>query len=97
MEITQKTPPTGRVLFAALAGVGAGVLGGLLLVPATRQNLRGLAHKYAGLASEQQQEASHHLAQRAAVLGLAYKNLKNNGLNYLQQWGLLPQKPDRPY
>jgi hypothetical protein len=97
MEITSKTFRTGHVVLAALAGIGAGVLGGLLLVPATRQNLRGLAHKYAGLASEQQQEASHLLTQQAAVVGLAYKNLKDNGLNYLQQWGLLPQKPDRPY
>lgn len=80
MEITPKTPRTGHVLLAALAGV----LGGLLLVPATRRNLRGLAHKYGGLASEQQQEASHHLAQQTVVVGLVYKNLKNNGLNYLQ-------------
>jgi|GEM_PF-3425756 len=97
MEITKKGPQTGHLLLAALAGVGAGVLGGVLLVPATRQNLRGLVHKYAGLASEQQQQASHHLAKRAAVVGSTYENLKDNCLNYLQQWGLLPKKPDRPY
>ncbi|MFD1469488.1 YtxH domain-containing protein [Hymenobacter caeli] len=91
----------GHVLLAALAGVGAGVLGGVLLAPtggaATRQNLKDLAHKYVGLASEQQQEASHHLAERATRLGCAYKDLKSSCLGYLQRWGLLPEAPRRPY
>ncbi len=101
MEITKRNPQAGHVWLAALAGVGAGMLGGVLLAPtggaATRQNLKGLAHKYAGLASAQQQQASHHLAERATRLGLAYKSLKSDGRGHLQQWGLLPEDPCRPY
>ncbi|AMR25571.1 hypothetical protein A0257_23065 (plasmid) [Hymenobacter psoromatis] len=101
MEITKKDTQTGHVLLAVLAGLGAGVLGGVLLAPtagaAMRQNLRGLAHKYVGLASEQQQEVSHHLDERATKLKFASKNLINNCLGHLQQWGLLPKAPRGPY
>ncbi|MDJ0367785.1 hypothetical protein QMK33_21780 [Hymenobacter sp. H14-R3] len=101
METFKKNTQAGHVVLAALAGAGAGVLGGVLLAPttgaATRQNLKGMAQKYAGLASEQQQEATHHLAERATRLGVACKNLVNNGLGHLQQWGLLPETSSRPY
>ncbi|WP_223650581.1 hypothetical protein [Hymenobacter psoromatis] len=101
MEIIKENTQTGHVLLAVLAGVGAGVLGGILLAPtagaATRQSLKGLAHKYAGLASEQRQEAGHHLAERATRLRFATKDLVSDCRGYLQQWGLLPAAPDRPY
>ena len=61
-------------MLATLAGAGAGILAGVLLAPAAgaalRQNLRGMAHKYALLTSEQRQQLKHRLAQRAATLGL---------------------------
>ncbi|OGX81912.1 YtxH domain-containing protein [Hymenobacter coccineus] len=101
MEITKKNTQIGHVLLAALAGVGAGVLGGVLLAPtagaATRQSLKDLTHKYGRLASEQRQEADHHLAQRATKLRGASRGLANDCLSHFQQWGLLPEVTSRPY
>lgn len=101
MKTNPKNPAATLVLLAALAGAGAGVLAGMLAAPiagaALRQNLRGLAHKYVLLASEQRQQLDHHLAQRARTLGLAYKDLARNCQSYLTHWGLLPKNPRLPY
>ena len=101
MKTNHKIPSATPVLLAALAGAGAGVLAGMLAAPiagaALRHNLRGLAHKYVLLATEQRQQLDHHLAQRASTLGLAYKNLSRNCQGYLMEWGLLPPNPRLPY
>lgn len=48
---------TGKILLAALAGAGAGIIAGMLLAPdkgsATRENWRGLATKYSGQLGDQ--------------------------------------------
>ena len=47
----------GKILLAALAGAGAGIIAGMLLAPdkgsATRENIKGLATKYSGQLGEQ--------------------------------------------
>jgi hypothetical protein len=40
-----------------------------------------------------QQPSTAHLTKQVAVLGFAYKSLKDNCQNYLQEWALLPQSP----
>ena len=101
MKNNQKNTSAAPVLYAALAGAGAGILAGVLVAPiagaALRQNLHGTAHKYTLLANEQQQQLSHHLAQRARTLGLAYKDLSRNCQGYLMQWGLVPKNARLPY
>ena len=101
MKTNQKNTPGMPVLLAALAGAGAGVVAGMLLAPIAgaglRQNLHGMVHKYVRLASEQQQQLNHHLAQRARTLGLAYKDLSRNCQGYLMQWDLLPKNRRLPY
>ena len=48
---------TGKILLAALAGAGAGIIAGMLLAPdkgsATRENWKGMATKYSGQLGEQ--------------------------------------------
>ena len=48
---------SGKILLAALAGAGAGIIAGMLLAPekgsATRENLMGAASKYSGSLGEQ--------------------------------------------
>ena len=48
----QEDNNAGKVLLAALAGAGAGIIAGMLLAPdkgsATRENWKGLATKYSG-------------------------------------------------
>ncbi|WBA40363.1 YtxH domain-containing protein [Hymenobacter canadensis] len=101
MENTQRTHQPHPVLLAALVGAGAGMLAGVLLAPgsgtALRQNVQKSAHKYALLASEQEQEVHHHLMQHAHKLERAYKNLISSCHDHLQLWGLLTQDPRRPY
>ena len=47
----------GKILLAALAGAGAGIIAGMLLAPdkgsATRENWKGMATKYSGQLGEQ--------------------------------------------
>ncbi|TGE25538.1 CsbD family protein [Hymenobacter aquaticus] len=48
---------SGKILLAALAGAGAGIIAGMLMAPdkgkATRENLRNAATKYSGTLGEQ--------------------------------------------
>lgn len=48
---------SGKILLAALAGAGAGIIAGMLLAPdkgsATRESWKGVATKYSGQLSEQ--------------------------------------------
>lgn len=101
MKTDEQNISAAPVLFAALAGAGAGMLAGVLLAPmagpALRQSLQGMAHKYALLASEQQQQLNHQIAQRASKLGLAYKYLARNYQGQLMRWGLLAPPARLPY
>ena len=53
----QEDNNAGKILLAALAGAGAGIIAGMLLAPdkgsATRENWKGLATKYSGQLGEQ--------------------------------------------
>jgi gas vesicle protein len=101
MKTDERNTPAAPVLLAMLAGAGAGMLAGVLLAPmagpALRQNIHGMAHKYALLASEQQQQLNHHLALRAGKLGVAYKDLACNCQGQLMRWGLLTPPARLPY
>lgn len=101
MENSPKSNPSHPILLAALVGAGAGMLTGVLLASGPgavlRRNVRKSAHKYALLASEQEQILHHHLTQQTTRLEAAGTHLMRDCHSYLQLWGLLPQDPRRPY
>ena len=57
MSYHEEDNNAGKVLLAALAGAGAGIIAGMLLAPdkgtATRENWKGAASKYSGQLGEQ--------------------------------------------
>ena len=57
MSYQEEDNNAGKILLAALAGAGAGIIAGMLLAPdkgaATRENWKGAATKYSGQLSEQ--------------------------------------------
>lgn len=57
MSYHEEENNAGKVLLAALAGAGAGIIAGMLLAPdkgsATRENWKGVATKYSGQLGEQ--------------------------------------------
>ena len=57
MSYHEEDNNSGKILLAALAGAGAGIIAGMLLAPdkgtATRENLKGVASKYSGSLGEQ--------------------------------------------
>ena len=57
MSYHEEDNNAGKVLLAALAGAGAGIIAGMLLAPdkgsATRENWKGVATKYSGQLGEQ--------------------------------------------
>lgn len=57
MSYHEEDNNAGKILLAALAGAGAGIIAGMLLAPdkgsATRENWKGVASKYSGQLGEQ--------------------------------------------
>ena len=57
MSYQEEDNNAGKILLAALAGAGAGIIAGILLAPekgtATRENWKGAASKYSGQLGEQ--------------------------------------------
>jgi uncharacterized protein YjbJ (UPF0337 family) len=57
MSYHEEDNNAGKILLAALAGAGAGIIAGMLLAPdkgtATRENWKGVATKYSGQLGEQ--------------------------------------------
>ncbi|MBD2766335.1 CsbD family protein [Hymenobacter sp. BT664] len=57
MSYQEEDNNAGKILLAALAGAGAGIIAGMLLAPdkgaATRENWKGVAAKYSGQLGEQ--------------------------------------------
>jgi uncharacterized protein YjbJ (UPF0337 family) len=57
MSYYEEDNNSGKILLAALAGAGAGIIAGMLLAPdkgsATRENWKGVASKYSGSLGEQ--------------------------------------------
>ena len=57
MSYQEEDNNAGKILLAALAGAGAGIIAGMLLAPdkgtATRENWKGAASKYSGQLGEQ--------------------------------------------
>ncbi|WP_071885987.1 YtxH domain-containing protein [Hymenobacter sedentarius] len=57
MSYQEEDNNAGKILLAALAGAGAGIIAGMLLAPdkgtATRENWKGVASKYSGQLGEQ--------------------------------------------
>jgi uncharacterized protein YjbJ (UPF0337 family) len=57
MSYQEEDNNAGKILLAALAGAGAGIIAGMLLAPdkgvATRENWKGVATKYSGQLGEQ--------------------------------------------
>ena len=57
MSYHEEDNNAGKILLAALAGAGAGIIAGMLLAPdkgsATRENWKGIATKYSGQLGEQ--------------------------------------------
>jgi uncharacterized protein YjbJ (UPF0337 family) len=57
MSYHEEDNNAGKILLAALAGAGAGIIAGMLLAPdkgsATRENWKGVASKYSGSLGEQ--------------------------------------------
>ncbi|GAA4370701.1 hypothetical protein GCM10023185_45410 [Hymenobacter saemangeumensis] len=57
MSYYEEDNNAGKILLAALAGAGAGIIAGMLLAPdkgsATRENWKGIATKYSGQLGEQ--------------------------------------------
>lgn len=57
MSYHEEDNNAGKILLAALAGAGAGIIAGMLLAPdkgtATRENWKGMASKYSGSLGEQ--------------------------------------------
>jgi len=65
MSYQEEDNNAGKILLAALAGAGAGIIAGMLLAPdkgsATRENWKGVATKYSGQLSEQASKLSTDL------------------------------------
>ena len=65
MSYQEEDNNAGKILLAALAGAGAGIIAGMLLAPdkgsATRENWKGAATKYSGQLGEQATRLSSDL------------------------------------
>jgi uncharacterized protein YjbJ (UPF0337 family) len=68
MSYQQEDNNAGKILLAALAGAGAGIIAGMLLAPdkgsATLENWRGVATKYSGQLGEQASRLGSDLEAR---------------------------------
>jgi len=101
----QEEDNTGKILLAALAGAGAGIIAGLLIAPdngkATRENLKNTATKYSGQLGEQLSKYGEALdtqfkgyVEKLEELGVT---LPGSGLKLKGSWDELKGKLQEQY
>ncbi|GGF19985.1 hypothetical protein GCM10011383_34480 [Hymenobacter cavernae] len=101
----QEEDNTGKILLAALAGAGAGIIAGLLIAPdngkATRENLKNTATKYSGQLGEQLSKYGEALdtqfkgyVEKLEELGVT---LPGSGLKLKGNWDELKGKLQEQY
>lgn len=95
----------GKILIAALAGAGAGIIAGILLAPdkgsATRENWKGIASKYSGQLGEQATKLGADLetkfkgyVEKLEDLGVT---MPGSGLNIKGNWDEIKGKLKAQY
>lgn len=96
---------SGKILLAALAGAGAGIIAGMLLAPdkgsATLENWKGVASRYSGSLGEQFSKYSGDLETKFKGLVEKLEDLgitgAGSGLNIKGDWNQIKGKLKQQY
>ena len=105
MSYHEEENNAGKVLLAALAGAGAGIIAGMLLAPdkgsATRENWKGVATKYSGQLGEQASKLGSDLEAKFKEYAGKLEDLGITGagssLNLKGEWNEIKGKLKQQY
>ena len=103
MSYHEEDNNAGKILLAALAGAGAGIIAGILLAPdkgsATRENWKGAATKYSGQLGEQATKIGADLETKFKEYASKLEDLTGSGtgLKLKGNWDELKGKLKQQY
>lgn len=105
MSYHEEENNSGKILLAALAGAGAGIIAGMLLAPdkgtATRENWKGMAAKYSGSLGEQATKLGTDLEAKFKEYAGKLEDLGLTGagssLNIKGNWDIIKGKLKQEY
>ena len=105
MSYHEEDNNAGKILLAALAGAGAGIIAGMLMAPdkgsATRENWKGVASKYSGQLGEQATKIGSDLEAKFKEYAGKLEDLGITGagssLNLKGEWNEIKGKLKQQY